>query len=527
VDPVLERPRDPSFGDWATNLAMVLAKPLGRKPRDVAQALIDAMDLPAAGLSGAEIAGPGFINMREDTGRVAAGIRSLIARGDAYGRAETGAGQPVNVEFVSANPTGPLHVGHGRQAALGDAISSLLEWTGWRVSREFYYNYAGTQIANLALSTQARVRQLRGEEAPIPEGGYHGAYIGEIAQRYVEQHAEDPRGDDADAVQRFAVQALRHEQDLDLQAFGVKFETYYLESSLYTDGKVVATVDALVRSGHTYEQDGALFLRTTDFGDDKDRVMRKSAEKGGDFTYFVPDVAYHVTKWERGFRRAINVQGADHHSTVTRVRAGLQALGIGIPEGYPEYVLHQMVTVWRGGEEVKISKRAGSYVTVRDLVDEVGRDAVRYFFLMRKGDSQLKFDLDLARSQSDENPVYYIQMAHARMSGIFRVGGIDAQAITGADVDLSPLSLPDEQELMKALLDFPSLVAGAAEALDPQRLTSYLHDLAGKVHGWYHKAHVLNEPPEIMNARLVLARASQVVLRNGLAVLGITAPDRM
>jgi arginyl-tRNA synthetase len=527
IDPIVERPRDPSFGDWATNLALTLAKPLARKPRDVAQSLIDALDLERAGLSGAEIAGPGFINMRESTSLVAEGVRAIIGTGDRYGRSRSGADCPVNVEFVSANPTGPLHVGHGRQAALGDAIAALLEWAGWKVSREFYYNDAGTQIANLSISTQARIRQLRGEDAEIPAGGYHGAYIGEIAQRYIEQHADDPRGDDLAALQRFAVQELRKEQDLDLQAFGVKFDTYYLESSLYTDGKVDGTVQRLVASGHTFEQDGALFLRTTDFGDDKDRVMRKSAEKGGDFTYFVPDVAYHVSKWERGFRRAINVQGADHHSTVTRVRAGLQALEMGIPEGYPEYVLHQMVTVWRGGEEVKISKRAGSYVTVRDLIDEVGRDAVRYFFLMRKGDSQLKFDLDLARSQSDENPVYYIQMAHARMSGIFRVGGIDASTITGDGIDLGPLALSDEQELMKALLDFPGLIAGAAEALDPQRVTSYLHDLAGKVHGWYHKAHVLNEPEAIMNARLVLARASQVVLKNGLSVLGISAPERM
>lgn len=525
-EPVVERPRDPSFGDWTTNAAMVLAKRLGKKPRELAEQIREALlALPGSGVSSVDIAGPGFLNIRESTDVVAQGIRALIGAGESFGRGTAGANCPVNVEFVSANPTGPLHVGHGRQAALGDAIAALLEWSGWQVSREFYYNDAGTQIANLALSTQARVRELRGEPVSIPEGGYHGAYIAEIAARYAEQHPEDPRADDLDAVRQFAVQELRKEQDRDLQAFGVKFDTYYLESSLYTDGKVEATVEGLIAKGHTFENEGALFLRTTDFGDDKDRVMRKSAAKGGDYTYFVPDVAYHVTKWQRGFRRAVDVQGADHHSTVTRVRAGLQALEMGIPEGYPEYVLHQMVTVWRGGEEVKISKRAGSYVTVRDLIDEVGRDAVRYFFLMRKGDSQLKFDLDLARSQSDENPVYYIQMAHARLSGIFRVGGIDASSI--GDADLAPLSLPEEQELMKALLDFPALVAGAAEALDPQRLTTYLHETAGKVHLWYHKAHVLNEPEPIMNARLVLARAAQIVLRNGLSVLGITAPDRM
>ncbi|MEO8622909.1 MAG: arginine--tRNA ligase [bacterium] len=527
VAPLLERPRDPAFGDWATNVAMVLARQLGQKPRDLAQKLIDAIDRAAAGLASAEIAGPGFINFRLDASTVANGITALIAAGASYGRSIAGGGKPVVVEFVSANPTGPLHVGHGRQAALGDAISSLLEWNGWKVSREFYYNDAGVQIENLGLSTQARVRELRGAALAIPEGGYHGAYIAEIADRYVAEHPADVGGDDVDAVRGFAVRELRKEQDLDLQAFGVSFDTYYLESSLYEDGRVEKTVAALIASGHTYEKDGALFLRTTDFGDDQDRVMRKSAEKGGTYTYFVPDVAYHVTKWERGFTRAINVQGSDHHGTVARVRAGLQALGIGIPELYPEYVLHQLVTVLKGGEEVKISKRAGSYVTVRDLVDDVGRDAVRYFFLMRKGDSQLSFDVDLARSQSEENPVYYIQMAHARLAGIFRVGEIDAASISTTGVDFAQLALLEETELMKALLDFPKTVASAAESLEPHRVATYLHDLAGRIHLWYHKAHVLNEPPEITKARLMLARAAQIVVKNGLTLLGVSAPDRM
>ena len=527
LSPLLERPRDPAFGDWATNLAMVLAKQLGLKPRDLAQSLIAAIDMRAAGLASAEIAGPGFINFRLDTDTVSRGIAALVAAGSSYGRGAVGANSPVVVEFVSANPTGPLHVGHGRQAALGDAISSLLDWNGWAVSREFYYNDAGVQIENLGLSTQARVREVRGAALAIPEGGYHGAYIAEIAERYVAEHADDAAGDNLDAIRRFAVQELRKEQDLDLQAFGVAFDTYYLESSLYEDGRVERTVAALVASGHTYEKDGALFLRTTDFGDDQDRVMRKSAEKGSTYTYFVPDVAYHVTKWERGFTRAINVQGSDHHGTVARVRAGLQALGMGIPEGYPEYVLHQLVTVLRGGEEVKISKRAGSYVTVRDLIDDVGRDAVRYFFLMRKGDSQLSFDVDLARSQSEENPVYYIQMAHARLSGIFRVGEIDAAGVTTDGVDFAQLALPEETELMKALLDFPRTVANAAEALEPHRVATYLHDLAGRIHLWYHKAHVLNEPEEVTRARLLLARAAQIVVKNGLTLLGVSAPERM
>jgi arginyl-tRNA synthetase len=524
---IIERPRDPSFGDWATNAAMVLAKILRKKPRDIAEALIREIDSDRAGISAAEIAGPGFINFRVATDSIARGLRAIVGAGVRFGQSMAGSNKPVNVEFVSANPTGPLHVGHGRQAALGDTIASLLENTGWKVTREFYYNDAGAQIDNLALSVQARVRELVGRDAPIPEGGYHGEYIRDIAQRYVETYPSDQFAEDLDVVRRFAVLELRREQDRDLQAFGVKFDVYYLESSLYADKKVDETVRQLKAAGHTYEKDGALWLRTTDFGDDKDRVVLRSEEKGGAPTYFVPDVAYHVTKWQRGFARSINVQGADHHSTVTRVRVGLQALDIGIPRGYPEYVLHQMVTVMRGGEEVKISKRAGSYVTVRDLIDEVGRDAVRYFFLMRKGDSQLVFDVDLARAQSEENPVYYIQMAHARMSGIFRVGEIDPLSITAEDADLSILELPEEQELIKALLDYPRLVADAAEALEPHRVATYLHDLAGKAHLWYHKAHVLNEPEPITKARLVLARASQIVLRNGLTLLGITAPDRM
>jgi len=534
IDPVLERPRDPAHGEWATNLAMTLARPLQRKPREIAQQLVERLDVSSCGVAHVEIAGPGFINFRLDPAHTARALATILRAGEDYGRSRQGEGRQVNVEFVSANPTGPLHVGHGRQAALGDAIASLLEATGWKVSREFYYNDGGAQITNLALSVIARVRELAGDPLAIPEGGYHGEYIREIAERFVAARGGEaravlqsgdlnPGGALFEEIRRFAVAELRAEQNRDLQAFGVRFDTYFIESSLYTEGRVDATVRALAATGRTYEHEGALWLRTTEFSDDKDRVMRK---RDGTYTYFVPDVAYHVTKWDRGYRRAINVQGADHHSTVTRVRAGLQALDMDIPAGYPEYVLHQMVTVMRGGEEVKISKRAGSYVTVRDLVDWVGRDAVRYFFLMRRGDSQLVFDVDLARTQSEENPVYYIQMAHARLSGIFRVGEIDPASID-PETPLEPLVEAEEQELIKRLLDFPALVAGAADALEPQRVASYLHETAALTHLWYHKHHVLNEPAPIMNARLVLARAAQIVLRNGLGLLGITAPERM
>ncbi|MCC7004187.1 MAG: arginine--tRNA ligase [Gemmatimonadaceae bacterium] len=524
IAPVLERPRDPAHGDWATNVAMTLAKPLGKKPREIADALIAALDTKAAGVSEASVAGPGFINFRLSTADLASGIARILQSGEQWGKGTGGNGRAAMVEFVSANPTGPLHVGHGRQAALGDSISSLLASQGWKVTREFYYNDAGVQIANLALSVQARLRERAGDALVIPEGGYHGDYIREIAERYAAEFPNDPRGEQLEQVRQVAVRELRKEQDLDLRAFGVQFDNYYLESSLYTDGLVDKTVSGLQKTGHTFEDDGALFLRTTSFGDDKDRVMRK---RDGTFTYFVPDVAYHVTKFERGFTRAINVQGADHHGTTARVRAGLQALDMGVPKGYPEYVLHQMVTVMKSGEEVKISKRAGSYVTVRDLIDEVGRDAVRYFFLMRKGDSQLVFDVDLARSQSEENPVYYIQMAHARLCGIFRVGEVDATRVTGEGLDWSVLDTPEERELVKALLDWPAFVATAAENLEPHRVANWLLETARMVHTWYHKCHVLGEPEPIMQARLALAKAARITLANGLGLLGISAPERM
>ncbi|MEO7367351.1 MAG: arginine--tRNA ligase [Gemmatimonadaceae bacterium] len=521
IEPALTRPSDPSFGDWSTNLAMTLARPLRKRPAEIAGLLRDRMNLSDAGVQSVDIAGPGFMNFRLDPALVAEGVREVIAGGESFGKTNAGKGEPVNVEFVSANPTGPLHVGHGRQAALGDAISTLLEWTGWKVSREFYYNDAGVQIENLAASVKARVGEIDGGEAAIPEGGYHGEYIREIAERFAVGGGD---ASDATAVRGFAVAALRKEQDLDLQAFGVKFDTYYLESSLYTDGRVESVVKELNAKDMTYESDGALWLKTSQFGDDKDRVMRK---RDGTYTYFLPDVAYHVTKWERGFHRAIDVQGADHHSTVTRVRAGLQALDMGVSAQYPEYVLHQMVTVMKSGEEVKISKRAGSYVTVRDLINEVGGDAVRFFFLMRKSDSQLVFDIDVALKQSEENPVYYVQMAHARMCGIFRVGVIDRESFETDGIDLSVLREPEELELIKALVDFPQVVASAAESLEPHRIATYLTETARLAHLWYHKHHVLGEPDDIMNARLALARAAQIVIRNGLRILGISTPERM
>ncbi len=411
------------------------------------------------------------------------------------------------VEFVSANPTGPLHVGHGRGAAVGDAIATLLEWQGASVHREFYYNDAGAQIANLALSVQARVRQTYDSTAPFPEDGYRGEYIRDIAAAYCAAHPADHTADDLDAVRRFSVAELRREQDADLAAFGVRF-------------------DQLIANGKTYEKDGALWLKTTDYGDDKDRVMRRA---DGTFTYFVPDIAYHGTKWERGFRRVVNEQGADHHSTIVRVRAGLQALGIGIPPGYPEYVLHQMVTVMKGGAEMKISKRAGDYVTMRDLIDEVGRDAVHFFFLMRKADSQLVFDVDLARAQSEENPVYYVQYAHARVCSVLDKAGMPhgAAATWLKDADLSVLSSPYEEALLRRLADFPDELAVAARELAPHLVTFYLKELAAQFHSYYNAEQFLVDDPRVRQARLALVVASGQVVRNGLGVLGVSAPVKM
>jgi arginyl-tRNA synthetase len=521
----LERPRDPAHGDYATNLAMQLARTLKTPPRKIAADLVAA--LPASDwIAPPEIAGAGFINFRVQPAAKLRVLRTIPETGDTYGRSDRAQGRKVMVEFVSANPTGPLHVGHGRQAVLGDAIASLLEWQGWQVTREFYYNDAGQQIENLAISVRARAQELLGQPHAFPEDGYHGEYIRELARAYLDEAGHDLG--DLDAIRRFAVAKLRAEQDEDLRALGVKFDNYYLESSLYTDGRVAGTVQRLAASGKTYEQDGALWLRTTDFGDDKDRVMRKS---DGGYTYFVPDVAYHVTKWERGFGKVINVQGMDHHSTVVRVRAGLQALDLGVPQGYPDYVLHKMVTVMKGGEEVRISKRAGSYVTVRDLIDEVGRDAVRFFLVSRRADTEFAFDIDLASSQSEENPVYYVQYAHARISSMLdqwrQQFPAEADVAALARADLAPLVEPRELALAGRLGDFPDVLAAAADELAPHQVAFCLRELAGEFHSYYNAVHVLVPEQTLRRARLALSAAVRQVIANGLRLLGVSAPERM
>jgi len=559
----LDRPKQPEHGDLASNLALQLARALKSNPRAVAAQLKDALEAleaerEASGegalVEAIEIAGPGFLNLRLHADAKRAAILRAVADAQRFGRGDRGAGRPVLVEFVSANPTGPLHVGHGRQGALGDALSALLEADGWRVTREFFYNDAGAQIDNLARSVQARARGIEPDDPRFPADGYRGEYIRDIAADYLAgksvsaeqvepvRAAGDP--DDLEAIRRFAVAYLRHEQDIDLRAFGVRFDNYYLESSLYADGRVQAVVDALRRSGHTYEEGGALWLRTTRFGDDKDRVMRKS---DGSYTYFVPDVAYHVVKWERGFARAINVQGSDHHGTIARVRAGLQALGLGIPPGYPDYVLHKMVTVMRGGEEVKISKRAGSYVTLRDLIlwtgevaqddgsvrvdEQRGRDAVRYFLISRKADSEFVFDVDLALARTDENPVYYIQYAHARICSVLAQWGGDVEALerslAAGDVALAPLTGAREFALCARIASFPETLQAAVDELAPHVIAFYLKDLAAELHSYYNAERVLVDDEATRLARLSLLLAVRQVFRNGLALLGVSAPERM
>ena len=546
LEPAFESPKQAAHGDLACTAAMPLAKALKRNPRELAAALVDALNRQPAVLrwvDALDIAGPGFINVRLKAAARQAVVGEVIAAGDAFGRQPAKADR-VLVEFVSANPTGPLHVGHARQAALGDAICNLFETQGWHVSREFYYNDAGVQIATLAHSTQLRAQGFKPGDAcwpidpedPASKGFYNGAYIADIAADFLAKKTveADDRAftasgdvDDLDSIRQFAVAYLRHEQDLDLQAFGVRFDHYFLESSLYSSGRVDDTVQRLIAAGKTYEEGGALWLRTTDYGDDKDRVMRKS---DATYTYFVPDVAYHLHKHERGFAQAINIQGGDHHGTVARVRAGLQAADKGVPAGYPAYVLHKMVTVVKGGVEVKISKRAGSYVTLRDLIDWTSRDAVRFFLLARKADSEFTFDVDLALKQNDENPVFYVQYAHARICSVIRNFVDQGGKLESTDenaADLSLLTAPTEAALMLELAEYPAMLANAAAGLAPHDLTFYLRDIAGAFHSYYAAERVLVDDAALARARIALLIATRQVIRNALAVLGVSSPERM
>ena len=534
--PAFESPKQASHGDYACTAAMQLARPLKKNPRELAQALIEALQAKPAfqrWVEGLEIAGPGFINIRLKDAAKQAVVAEVLAGAGQFG-VQPPNGQSVMVEFVSANPTGPLHVGHARQAALGDALCSLFATQGWAVTREFYYNDAGVQIATLADSTQKRLQGLKPGMPGWPDAAYNGDYIQDIADDFAAKKtvkADDREftatGDvnDLDGIRQFAVAYLRHEQDLDLQAFGLKFDNYFLESSLYSSNAVETTVQRLIEQGKTFEEGGALWLRTTEYGDDKDRVMRKSE---GGYTYFVPDVAYHINKFQRGYTKCINVQGTDHHGTIARVRGGLQAANVGIPQGFPDYVLHKMVTVMKGGEEVKISKRAGSYVTLRDLIDWTSRDAVRFFLISRKADTEFTFDVDLALKQNDENPVFYVQYAHARICSVIRKWaeqGGDEAGLAGADLSL--LTAPTEAALMLKLADYPRMLSSAAQDLAPHDVAFYLRDLAGAYHSYYAAERVLDQAPELTRARVALLAATRQVIRNALAVLGVSAPEVM
>ena len=537
IEPAFESPKQAAHGDLACTAAMQLARPQKKNPRELAGALIAALQARPAvqqWVEALEIAGPGFINIRLKPAARQQVVAQVLAEGAGFGQAAAN-GRKVMVEFVSANPTGPLHVGHGRQGALGDALCNLFASQGWQVHREFYYNDAGVQIATLANSTQCRLKGLKPGDAAWPESAYNGDYIQDIADAFMARatvQADDREftgsgdPDDLDGIRQFAVAYLRHEQDLDLRAFGVRFDHYYLESSLYTSGRVEEAVAKLVAAGKTFEEGGALWLRSTDYGDDKDRVMRKS---DGGYTYFVPDVAYHVHKWQRGFDKVVNVQGSDHHGTIARVRAGLQAAGVGIPTGWPDYVLHKMVTVMKGGEEVKISKRAGSYVTLRDLIEWTSRDAVRFFLISRKADTEFVFDVDLALKANDENPVFYVQYAHARICSVLEKwkaehGGDPASLATA---DLAVLDAPTEFALMNRLAEYPEMLARAAEGLAPHDVAFYLRDLASAYHSYYAAVRFLDGSAAAMAARMALLQATAQVLRNALAVLGVSAPERM
>jgi len=531
----LNRPKSIEHGDFSTNLAMMLAKPLKKNPRELAALIIEK--LPSSPfIEKVEIAGAGFINFYFNEKARTFIIHEILKNPEAYGQNtsghdENGKPQKIQIEFVSANPTGPLHVGHGRGAAIGDSLARLLKFNGWDVTREFYYNDAGAQIDNLTKSVHARCHNMDPSDPAFPEDGYRGEYIVEIANTFLNKESIECEGktikasgniDDLESIRQFSVAYLRHEQDQDLNAFQIKFDVFTLESSFYQNGQIEKVVASLIKNGFTYEEDNALWLKTTAFGDDKNRVMKKS---DGSYTYFIPDVAYHLNKWERGFKRVINEQGSDHHSTITRVRAGLQSLKLGIPETYPEYVLHQMITVMKGGEEVKLSKRAGSYVTLRDLIDEVGCDTTRYFLVARKPDSQLVFDIDLAKTQNSDNPVYYIQYAHARIAGVLKQWGGDIDQLIKVNVD----NLKSSQELIliKRLSEFPEIVLHAGVELAPHTIANYLKDCAADLHSYYNDTKFLVENEDEKLARLSLIRATQVVLKNGLDLLGVNAPEKM
>ena len=530
IDIHIERPKTLEHGDYSTNIALQLTKILKKNPREIAQLIIEKIGLDPS-IDRLEIAGPGFINFYLSAAGKSSIIKNIFTQSINYGHNQAGKNQKLQVEFVSANPTGPLHIGHGRGAAIGDSLARIMQANGWDVTREFYYNDAGQQINNLALSVQSRIKGIEPDDTNFPEDGYRGEYILEIADAYsncktVEVDGEIVKSngnpDDVENIKKFSVAFLRKEQNIDLDAFRTTFDVFTMESTFYQNNDVEKVLDLLEKNGFSYKKDDATWLKTTEFGDDKDRVMIKT---DGSYTYFVPDVAYHLNKWERGFVRVINEQGADHHSTITRVRAGLQGLNLSIPKDWPEYVLHQMVTVTKNNQEVKISKRAGSYVTLRDLIDEVGSDATRYFLLARKPDSQLIFDIDLAKSQTNDNPVYYIQYAHARICAVLNQVQMTKEDLQNFDESL--LTSTHEHQLIKRLSEFPEIISLSASESSPHYIATFLKDLAADFHSYYNANKFLSDDKALQNARLALIGATKIVIKNGLQLLGISAPEKM
>ncbi|AIE61593.1 arginine--tRNA ligase [Bacillus methanolicus] len=525
-DVILEVPKEKSHGDYSTNMAMQLARVAKKAPRMIAEELVAHFDRSKASIEKIEIAGPGFINFYMNNSYLTDLIPTILDKGDAYGETTVGGNQKVLVEFVSANPTGDLHLGHARGAAVGDSLCNILDKAGFNVSREYYINDAGNQINNLARSVEARYFQALGIEKEMPEDGYYGEDIVEIGKKLAEEFGDKyVNADEKERFNFFREYGLKYEMEKlkkDLENFRVKFDVWYSETSLYHNGKIDEALQALKDNGHIYEQDGATWFRSTEFGDDKDRVLIK---QDGSYTYLTPDIAYHKDKLERGFEKLINIWGADHHGYIPRMKAAIEALGY--DRDVLEVEIIQLVHLYKNGEKMKMSKRTGKAVTMRELVEEVGLDAVRYFFAMRSSDTHMDFDLDLAVSQSNENPVYYAQYAHARICSILRQG--EEQGLTfDRNADFSVIQSEKETDLLKKLGEFPQAVGEAAQKRMPHRITNYIFDLASAFHSFYNAEKVLDPENEATTkARLALVKAVQITLKNALALIGVSAPEKM
>lgn len=529
VDISFERPKVEAHGDLTTNVAMMLAKPVGKNPRQVAQSIVDKLDPSAFRLSKVEIAGPGFINFTFDGASVVERAKEILVLGAAFGRTEAGKGRKTNVEWVSANPTGPLHSGHGRQVVLGKAVASLLEWTGHDVTKEYYFNNAGNQMRTLGESIYARYRQQLGDDYPLAENAYQGEYIVDIAREIVQANGETLRETDEERsfFRKYGEEWCFKRIKETLTRLGVRHDVFYNEDSLYASGKITEVIDEFRKRDLAYDSEGAVWFRATRFGADKDRVIVKGT---GEPTYRLPDIAYHREKFRRGFDLIVDIFGADHIATIPDVLNGVQALGYETKD--VKVIIHQMVSFVNGDEVVKMSKRNANVYTLDDLINEVGVDAVLYFFVMRSAGTHLEFDIALAKEQSDKNPVYYLQYAHARIASILRhavqsgVPAADAAALA-ATTDFSLIGAKEELDLLKKLLEFPETVESCALSFEPHRLTTYLREVAESFHRFYHEHRVINDDPKLMQARLAVCTMAKTVIANGCTILGVSCPEKM